>query len=83
MNYKYALGKKFIDPQDIRSARLDLATIDTEALHAIADAMVRSQDFTPGDGDMIAKVARIIYRVKNDLDVTDLKGFQNEYSKIK
>lgn len=78
MNYKYALGKKFIDPQDIRPTRLDLATIDTEALYAIANAMVRSQDFTPADGDMIAKVARIINRLKSDLDVTDLKGMEIE-----
>jgi hypothetical protein len=83
MNYKYALGKRFIDPEDLKKARLDLASVDTEALLAIADAMIRSEDFAHGDGDMIAKVARIIYRVKHDLNVTDLEGLRNEYSEVK
>jgi len=74
MDYKTALGKSFIDPQDLRPTRLDLATIDIEALHVVAEAMVRSSDFTPADGDMIAKVAHVLQRVKADLDVTDLKG---------
>jgi len=78
MNYKYALGKKFIDPQDLRAARLDLATIDTGAMLAIADAILRSEDFTPGDADMIAKVARILHRLKNDFNANTLEDLRTE-----
>ncbi|MCX6010027.1 MAG: hypothetical protein NTW48_08385 [Chloroflexi bacterium] len=78
MDYKVALGKSFIDPADLRSARLDLATINPEDLHAIADVVVRSSEFTPSDGDFIAKVARIIQRLKHDLGVTDLEALRAE-----
>ena len=77
MNYKYVLGKRFIDPDDLRLSRLDLATINTQDLHAIAEVMVRSSDFTRSDGDIIAKVARIIQRIQNDLNANDLEELQN------
>ena len=78
MDYKIAHGKTFIDPADLRRARLDLATVDPQELHAIADVVCKSSDFTPSDGDVIAKVARIIQRVKFDLGVTDLEAFRAE-----
>ena len=78
MDYKHALGKKFIDPEDLRPSRLDLATIDPADLHVIAEIVVRSSEFTRSDGDFIAKVARIIQRLKHDLDVTDLKALRAE-----
>lgn len=77
MNYKYALGKKFIDPDDIRQVRLDLATIDVSAMLDIADAITRSKDFIPANGDMIAKVAHILDRLKHNLDAKTLKDLQS------
>lgn len=78
MDYKHALGKKFIDPEDLKKTRLDLGSIDTEDLLRIAQAIVDSSDVDSHDGDTIAKVARVLYRVKNDLDVIDVKSINIE-----
>ena len=78
MNYKYALGKKFIDPDDFWVTRLDLATINTDAMLAIADAMLHSEDFAPSDADMITKVARILHRLKSDFNASTLESLRTE-----
>lgn len=78
MDYKHALGKKFIDPEDLKKTRLDLGSIDTENLLRIAQAIVDSPDMDNHDGDTIAAVAHVLYRVKNDLDVVDVKSIKIE-----
>ena len=74
MDYKYALGKQFIDPNDLKKTRIDLGSIDIENLHRIAQAIVDSSDMDSHDGDTIEAVAHVLYRVKNDLDVVDVKS---------
>jgi hypothetical protein len=74
MDYKYALGKKFVDPDDLKKTRIDLGSIDTDNLLRIADAIVASSDMDSHDGDSIAAVAHVLYRVKHDLDVVDVNS---------
>jgi hypothetical protein len=74
MDYKYALGKKFVDPDDLKKTRLDLGSINIDNLHRIAQAIVDSSDMDSHDGDTIEAVAHVLYRVKHDLDVVDVKS---------
>ena len=74
MDYKHALGKKFVDPDDLKKTRIDLGSINIDNLHRIAQAIVDSSDVTSHDGDTIEAVAHVLYRVKHDLDVVDVKS---------
>jgi hypothetical protein len=68
MNYKYSLGKKFVDPEDLKPVRNDLATLDPEAIMEIANKLVGQNGFSYQEVDELAKTSRVIRRMQAFID---------------
>lgn len=64
MNYKYALGKKLVDPDDLKPLRNDLGTLNPEAIMLMANKLVGLRGFSNAEIDELAKTARVLRRVK-------------------